>query len=678
MTESTLPAARPRRILTQIAPVAWEHPADRAALQSLRAVPGFDEVVKKIFGFIGERGVRLIFQADAVRVGPTQFPRLNQLYTDVLTSMDWPERPELFVSQTPFANAGAFGMDRPCTVINSGTLTPLDDDEVRNVLGHELGHVMSGHALYHTILVLILHVSLGALPFLAGIAILPIQLALLEWFRKSELSSDRAGLLACQDPTASLRVNLKFAGGGDMSQMDLNAFLVQAKECEQAGGARVHGRVHQEAVRVLVGGGGGGEHALCWALKRDYPDSGVFAAPGNPGTAQLGTNLAIPADATADLVAAAREHKIDFTIVGPEAPLAAGLADALRASGHAVFGPGAGAARIESSKAFAKELMRRARIATAASQTFTTLDPALAYIKRPAEPLVVKASGLAAGKGAVVCARRTEAARAARAMLVDAAFGDAGREIVIEAFLKGEELSVLALTDGEQLLLLPAAQDHKRLGEGDTGPNTGGMGAYCPVSVATPGMLQRVRREVLEPAIRELAAQGAPFQGVLYAGLMLAGDGTLAVLEFNCRFGDPEAQALLPVLPGATRHVAGIAAGRWRAREAALTTTRAAVATVLAASGYPVRPALGAAISVPRDLEPGTLVFHAGTERDPEGGLRVHGGRVLTVTGLGDTVGEAARRSSDACELITFSGKTYRRDIAWRETREARAGAARG
>src|SRR5437879_2957830 len=238
MTESTsLPAARPRKILTQIAPVAWEHPADRAALQTLRSVPGFDEVVRKIYGFFGERGIRLIFQADSVRVGPTQFPRLNQLYTDVLTSMDWSERPELFVSQTPFANAGAFGMDRPFIVINSGALRLLDDDEMRNVLGHELGHVMSGHALYHTLLVLLLNVSLSALPFLAGIAILPIQLALLEWFRKSELSSDRAGLLACQDPTASLRVNLKVDGGGDMPQMDLNAFLVQAKEFEAPSGA---------------------------------------------------------------------------------------------------------------------------------------------------------------------------------------------------------------------------------------------------------------------------------------------------------------------------------------------------------------------------------------------------------------------------------------------------------
>lgn len=238
MTETTgLPAARPRKILTQIAPVAWEHPADRAALQTLRSVPGFDEVVKKIYGFLGERGIRLIFQADAVRVGPTQFPRLNALYTEALTSMDWSERPELYVSQTPFVNAGAFGMDKPFIVINSGSLKLLDDDELRVLLGHELGHVMSGHALYHTVLWLILGVSLSALPFLAGLAILPIELALLEWYRKSELSSDRAGLLASQDPTASLRLHLKIAGGGDMSQMDLNAYLVQAKEYEESGGA---------------------------------------------------------------------------------------------------------------------------------------------------------------------------------------------------------------------------------------------------------------------------------------------------------------------------------------------------------------------------------------------------------------------------------------------------------
>jgi len=238
MTDATggLPAARPRVILTQIAPVSWEHPADRAALQALRSVPGFDEVVKKVVGFLGERGVRLLFQANAVRVGPTQFPRLNALYTEVLTTLDWSTRPELFVSQTPFVNAGAYGMERPFIVINSGALTLLDDDEQRALLGHEVGHVMSGHALYHTLLVIVLNVSLGMLPFLAGIALLPIQLALLEWYRKSELSSDRAGLLATQDPTATLRMYLKFAGGGNIKEMDLNAFLVQAKEYEETGG----------------------------------------------------------------------------------------------------------------------------------------------------------------------------------------------------------------------------------------------------------------------------------------------------------------------------------------------------------------------------------------------------------------------------------------------------------
>jgi Zn-dependent protease with chaperone function len=237
MSEPTgVPAQRPRKILTQIAPVSWEHAADRAALQSLRSVPGFDEVVKKIYGFVGERGVRLLFQADAVRVGATQFPRLNQLYTDVVTTMDWPTRPELFVAQTPFVNAGAFGMDQPFIVINSGALKLLDDDEMRALLGHELGHVMSGHSLYRTILILILNVSFASLPFLAGVALLPVRFALLEWYRKSELSSDRAGLLASQDPKAALRMFLKMAGGGDMKQMDLDAFLVQAKEYEESGG----------------------------------------------------------------------------------------------------------------------------------------------------------------------------------------------------------------------------------------------------------------------------------------------------------------------------------------------------------------------------------------------------------------------------------------------------------
>ncbi len=431
-------------------------------------------------------------------------------------------------------------------------------------------------------------------------------------------------------------------------------------------------------MRILVVGGGGREHALCWALKRDSPDATLFAAPGNPGTAQLGTNLQISPTAVDAVAAAVREHRIDLTVVGPETPLAAGLADRLRAAGHPVFGPSRAAARIESSKAFAKDVMRRAGVPTAEGRAFTELDPALRYIQDHAEPLVVKASGLAAGKGAVVCASRSEATRAARAMLAGDAFGDAGREIVVEEFLEGEELSVLALTDGARLLILPAAQDHKRLGEGDAGPNTGGMGAYCPVQLATAELLARVRRDVLEPTIHELGRHGAPYQGVLYAGLMLGDDGAIRVLEFNCRFGDPETQAVLPVLPpGVTRHIAEIAAAAWKPADAGVPATRAAVATVLAARGYPENPELGAAIVVPRDIEPGTLIFHAGTYRDPDGTLRVCGGRVLTVTGLGDTVAEAAQRSAAACELIAFEGKTYRRDIGWREIR-GRAGAARG
>ncbi len=428
-------------------------------------------------------------------------------------------------------------------------------------------------------------------------------------------------------------------------------------------------------MRILVVGGGGREHALCWALARDAPEATLFAAPGNPGTAALATNLPIPATALDALVAAAREHRIDLVVVGPEAPLAAGLADRLRTAGRAVFGPSAAAARLESSKAYAKALMETAGVPTAPSRTCTDLADALTWIRARPEPLVVKASGLAGGKGAIVCATRDEAAAAARAMLADGSLGEAGREIVVEDFLEGEELSVLALTDGERIVILPAAQDHKRLGEGDTGPNTGGMGAYTPVSLATPALLARVRRDVLEPVLRETAARGSPYQGVLYAGLMVAADGTPYVLEFNCRFGDPETQAILPGLaPGVGEHVAAIAHGNWRPTSEVLPATRAAVTTVLAAPGYPDHPQLGAAITLPPIEDADVLVFHAGTVCGADGVLRVSGGRVLTVTGLGRTVPEAARRSATAGARVEFPGKTWRRDIAWREIR--RAGAA--
>ncbi len=428
-------------------------------------------------------------------------------------------------------------------------------------------------------------------------------------------------------------------------------------------------------MRLLVVGGGGREHALCWALKRDAPATTLYAAPGNPGTTTLATNLNIAATAVDDLVRAAREHTIDAVVVGPEAPLAAGLADRLKAAGIATFGPSAAAAQIEASKAFAKDVMDAAGVPTAASRTFTAFAPARDWIRAHAEPLVVKASGLAAGKGAVVCVTRAEAEATARAFLESGTLGNAGREILVEDFLAGEELSVLALTDGERYAMLPPAQDHKRLGEGDSGPNTGGMGAYCPVGLTSPALLQRVRREVLEPTLAELARRGARYQGVLYAGLMVARDGTPNVLEFNCRFGDPEAQAILPALaPGVSEHLWDIARNEWRPTTDLIAPQRAAVTTVLAAPGYPEKPELGAAIELPQDLGPDVLVFHAGTSRDPDGMLRVHGGRVLNVTGLGTTVAAAARSSAAACARIDFQGKQYRHDIAWREVR--RAGAA--
>jgi phosphoribosylamine---glycine ligase len=431
-------------------------------------------------------------------------------------------------------------------------------------------------------------------------------------------------------------------------------------------------------VRVLVVGGGGREHALCWALRRDASDTVVFAAPGNPGTAALGTNLPIVATSIEELSAAVRDHNIDLTIVGPEAPLAAGLADRLRDDGRAVFGPTAAAARLESSKAYAKEVMRRAGVHTAASASFVGMGPALEYIGDHAEPLVVKASGLAAGKGAVVCRTRIEAAQVVRAML-DGSLGDAGKEVVIEDFLEGEELSVLALTDGERVLILPPAQDHKRLGEGDTGPNTGGMGAYCPVGIASNALLERARTEIFEPVLREVAAQGTPYEGVLYAGLMILPDGTPSVLEFNARFGDPETQVLLPALaPGFTQHLAAIAQRSWTPPTGrhALAAECAAVTTVLAARGYPESPEKGVAIALPPPDAFGddVIVFHAGTYRDPDGTLRTAGGRVLSVTGLGATVPLAAQASREAAERVSFEGKTWRRDVAWREIR--RAGAA--
>ena len=424
-------------------------------------------------------------------------------------------------------------------------------------------------------------------------------------------------------------------------------------------------------MRILVVGGGGREHALLWALRRDAPQAVLFCLPGNAGTATLATNLPGKATDVALVERAAVEQRADLVVVGPEAPLAAGLVDHLAKAGIPVFGPTAAAARIESSKAFSKDLMLRHGVPTAAARTFTEFDAAARHIDRHAEPLVIKASGLAAGKGAVVCRTRAEARAIAAAMLKDGVFGEAGAEVLVEEFLDGEELSVLALTDGEHFAVLPPAQDHKRLQDGDQGPNTGGMGAYSPVSIASEPLLAKVRDQVFSPTLAALRDSGAPYRGVLYAGLMIMKDGSIRVIEFNCRFGDPEAQAILPVLPGGVLPVLRmVAEGGWMPPGHTLGDARcAAVTTVLAAGGYPDSPRLGAAIRIPPDLEadPATHVFHAGTALDASGVLRVTGGRVLAVTATAGTVAEAAARSRAAAEAIEFDGKQFRRDIGWRE-----------
>jgi phosphoribosylamine--glycine ligase len=419
-------------------------------------------------------------------------------------------------------------------------------------------------------------------------------------------------------------------------------------------------------VRLLVVGSGGREHALCWALRRENPDARLYCAPGNPGTADLGTNLPIPADDLDRLADAADMHGIDLTVVGPEVPLARGLADRLRAEGRAVFGPSAAAAQIEASKAFAKEVMGAAGVRTAAGRSFVDLKAALAFIDRQSEPLVVKASGLAAGKGAIVCTTRADAAAAARAMLERGDFGEAGRTAVIESFLEGEEISVMAVTNGRDLELLPVAQDHKRLLEGDQGPNTGGMGAYSPVAVAGPALLERVRRDILAPVLEELQRMRTPFSGVLYAGLMIDAAGVPWVIEFNCRLGDPEAQAVLPLISeGLTDCLTRVAAGQSPSRINA--SRGAAVTTVLASRGYPDRPDTGAPVALPDSLPPGVYLFQSGTTRGADQQLQVSGGRVLSATGVGPSFTEAQRLSRAAAEAVHFEGKVFRRDIGWRE-----------
>ena len=415
-------------------------------------------------------------------------------------------------------------------------------------------------------------------------------------------------------------------------------------------------------------GGGGREHALAWRLAQDDPSVSITAAPGNPGIAELGECAAVRATDVEGLLQLARERRVDFTLVGPEAPLAAGIVDRFRDEKLAIFGPTRAAAEIETSKAFAKSLMRDAKVPTARAIVTTEPGRAKGAARALGLPIVIKASGLAAGKGVIVCDSYERAERVIDDMLVDHAFGVAGSEVLVEEFMEGEELSVLALTDGENVLPLVPAQDHKRLLDGDRGPNTGGMGAYAPVSLVSDTLLRTVVEQIFAPTLAALGSRGRPFTGLLYAGLMLTADGPM-VVEFNCRFGDPETQAVLPVsvLSGSFTELVGtLARGEPLPRDVTCVARGAAVTTVVAAQGYPEKASTGAPIRIPADLED-ILVFHAGTSRDSAGRLVTSGGRVLGVTGLGESFEQAQRRSREAAERIEFEGKHFRSDIGWRE-----------
>ena len=426
-------------------------------------------------------------------------------------------------------------------------------------------------------------------------------------------------------------------------------------------------------MKVLIVGGGGREHALAWKLRRDDPNSELIAAPGNPGIGAVARCVPIAADKLEPLAELAEKQRVDFTLVGPEVPLEAGIVNLFQSRGLPIFGPTREAARIETSKRFAKELMMGAGVPTARATHHTDARAAKRALEEFTAPVVIKASGLAAGKGVIVAQSAAEAEDAIDSMLSDHVFGAAGSEILVEEFMEGEELSLFVITDGEHALPFLAAQDHKRLLDGDFGPNTGGMGAYAPTSIATPDVVAQAMREIVEPTLAAMREQGCPFRGLLYAGLMLTPDGP-KVVEFNCRFGDPETQALMPLMESSLLElVAAVAGGGSLARSRPPEwKSLSAVTTVIAADGYPEKPRTGDVINLPAP-ENGVEVFHAGTARTAGGELVTAGGRVLAITAVAPDLFAAAERSGEYAEHVSFKGKQLRRDIGWRElTRGAR------
>lgn len=425
-------------------------------------------------------------------------------------------------------------------------------------------------------------------------------------------------------------------------------------------------------MNILVVGSGGREHAIAWALRKSRRVDELFIAPGNAGTASLGTNVAIAGEDNAALVEFARTAKIDLVVVGPEAPLAAGLVDAMQAAGIRAFGPTQAAAQLEASKAFSKRFMRDAGIPTAEHAAFTDYISALRYLDVCKHPVVVKADGLAAGKGVIMCETRDDAAAAVTHILRDSAFGAAGRTVIIEERLTGPELSVLAFTDGKTVVPMPAARDHKRVGEGDRGLNTGGMGAFAPVPDVDAALMDDILRRVMQPAIDGMAAQGTPYIGVLFAGLMLTPDG-IRTLEFNCRFGDPETQAILPLLDSDLLDIFEACVNGTLADITVRWKDAACASVVLAAHNYPGEPRKGDVITLPDALPDTAAIFHAGTAQK-DGAVVTNGGRVLAVSAWGETMTAALDTAYETVKLVSFDGMHYRRDIG----RSASAYAASG
>jgi phosphoribosylamine--glycine ligase len=420
-------------------------------------------------------------------------------------------------------------------------------------------------------------------------------------------------------------------------------------------------------MKVLIVGGGGREHALAWKVARSSRVTKVFVAPGNAGTAaeEKMENVAISADDIDALLAFARDNAIEQVIIGPEAPLVAGIVDAFRKAGLRCFGPTADAAQLEGSKAFAKDFLARHHIPTAAYGTFTEIEPALEYLEKKGAPIVIKADGLAAGKGVIVAQTLDEAQDAVKDMLSDNKFGDAGSRVVIEEFLVGEEASFICMVDGDNILPLATSQDHKARNDGDTGPNTGGMGAYSPAPVVTPEIEKRVMDEVIIPTVKGMASDGHRYTGFLYAGLMIAADGTPKVLEFNCRFGDPETQPIMMRLNSDFTELVDAAIDGTLDTVACDWDSRAALGVVMAAEGYPASVRKGDAIEGLATVPPNAKVFHAGTKRE-DGKVLTSGGRVLCVVALGDTVSDAQKAAYAAVERISWQGAYYRKDIGYR------------